>query len=210
MRNVLSVAIGQSSLLNERAVAWDRRPVPPPALAATRNLSRRNFLVAGACASSVLGPKVARAQGGVWQEYRRDDVGFRIEMPGAPKIRVQKGDPKDNWTTSTDAQVRYQDEIFDVSWTELKETASVEDEYTRFRDLMSRAGYQIEEDISLTLYDVPAREFIIETGNINFVRRIMAVRNVAIGHPCAGGPQYPLQSDGASFPGFLQAAAHMM
>jgi len=181
MLNVLSVAISQYSLLNGRAVDWDQRPIPPPAPAATMNLSRRNFLVAGACASSVLGPKVARAQGGVWQEYRRDDVGFRIEIPGAPKIRVRKGRPQDNWTTSTGAQVRYQDEIFDVSWTEFKDIVSVEDEYTRFRNMMTGAGYQIEEEIPLTLNDVPAREFIIETGNINFVRRIMAVRNFAIG-----------------------------
>src|SRR6267378_7407926 len=146
MLNVLSMAIGQCSLLNERAVDWDQRPIPPPAPAATMSLSRRNFLVAGACASSVLGPKVARAQGDVWQEYRRDDVGFRIEIPGAPKIRVQKGDPKDNWTTSTGAQVRYQDEIFDVSWTEFNEIISVEDEYTRFRNMMTGAGYQIEEE----------------------------------------------------------------
>jgi hypothetical protein len=181
MLNVLSVAISRCSLLNERAVDRDQRPIPPPALAATMSLSRRNFLVAGACASSVLGPKVARAQGGVWEEYRRDDVGFRIEMPGAPRIRVRKGRPQDNWTTSTGAQVRYQDEIFDVSWTEFKDIVSVEDEYTRFRNMMTGAGYQIEEDIPLTLNDVPAREFIIETGNINFVRRIMAVRNFAIG-----------------------------
>jgi hypothetical protein len=181
MLNVLSAAISQCSLLNERALDWDRRPIPPPALAAKMNLSRRNFLVAGAGASSVLRPKVARAQGGVWQEYRRDDVGFRIEMPGAPIVRVEKGDPKDNWTTSTDVQVRYQYEIFDVSWTEFKDIVSVEDEYTRFRDMMTGAGYRIEEDIPLTLNDVPAREFIIETGNINFARRIMAVRNFAIG-----------------------------
>ena len=145
------------------------------------NLSRRSFLVAGACASPVLGLKVARAQADIWQEYRRDDVGFRIEMPGEPKIRVQKGDPQDPWTTSTDAQVRYQHELFDVSWTEFKDIVSTEEEYTRFRDMMTRAGYQIEEDIPLTPNDVPAREFIIETGNINFVRRIMAVRNFAIG-----------------------------
>jgi len=181
MLNVLSVAIGQCSLLNVRAVDWDQRPILPPSPTATMNLSRRNFLVAGACASSVLGPKVALAQGGVWQEYRRDDVGFRIEMPGAPKIRARKGRPQDNWTTSTGAQVRYQDEIFDVSCTEFNDIVSVEDEYTRFRNMMTGAGYQIEEDIPLTLNEVPAREFIIETGNINFVRRIMAVRNFAIG-----------------------------
>jgi hypothetical protein len=180
MLDAPSVAIDQHSLFNERAVDWLQPHVPPPALAATMNLSRRSFLMAGACASSVLWPKVARAQGGIWQEYRRDDAGFRIEMPGAPKIRVEKGNPGDNWTTSTNAQVRYQHEIFDVSWTEFKDFVSVEDEYRRFRELMTGAGYRIEEDIPLTLNDVPAREFIIETGNINFVRRIMAVRSLAI------------------------------
>jgi hypothetical protein len=180
MLDLPSVAIGERSLLNKRAVDWDQQHVRPQALAAAVKVSRRSFLVAGACAPSLLGPKVARAQGGIWQEYRRDDVGFRIEMPGVPTIRVQKADPDDNWTTSTDAQVRYQHEIFDVSWTEFKDIVSVESEYTRFREMMTRAGYQIEEDIPLTLNDVPAREFIIETGNINFVRRIMAVRSLAI------------------------------
>jgi hypothetical protein len=145
------------------------------------NVSRRSFLLAGACASSGLGSTVARAQGDIWQEYRRDDAGFRIEMPGAPRVRVQRGRPDNNWTTSNGALVRYQNEIFDVTWTEFKDTVAVEDEYTRFRDMMAGAGYQIEEDIALTLNDVPAREFIIETGNINFVRRILVVRNFAIG-----------------------------
>jgi hypothetical protein len=144
-------------------------------------LSRRRFLLAGAGASWDLWPKLTRAQAGIWQEYRRDDVGFRIEMPGAPRIRIQKGDPEDNWITSTDAQARYQHETFDVSWTEFKDRVLVEEEYARFRDMMNRAGYQIEEDIPLTLNDVPAREFIIETGNINFVRRILVVRNFALG-----------------------------
>ena len=149
--------------------------------AATMGLSRRCFLLAGACASAGFGPTLVRAQASIWQEYRRDEVGFRIEMPGAPRIRVQRGRPEENWATSTGAQVRHEHEIFDVSWTEFKDKVSVEDEYARFRDMMARAGYQIEEDIALTLNDVPAREFVIETGNINFVRRILVVRNFAIG-----------------------------
>jgi hypothetical protein len=144
----------------------------------TMSLSRRRFLVAGACAC--LGPKMARAQGDIWQELRRDDAGFRIEMPGAPRIRVQRGRAENNWITSSGAQARYLNEIFDVTWTEFKEIVAVEDEYMRFRDMMAGAGYQIEEDIPLTLDDVPAREFVIETGAINFVRRILAVRNFAI------------------------------
>ena len=150
-------------------------------LVATMNFSRRSFLLAGACASLGVRPELARAQGSVWQEYRREDVGFRIEMPGAPRIRVQRARPDSNWTTTTGALVHYQHEIFDVVWTEFKDTVVVEDEYARFRDMMIGAGYQIEEDIPLSLSDVPAREFVIETGSINFVRRILAVRNVAIG-----------------------------
>ena len=145
------------------------------------NVSRRCFLIASVCASSGLGPELVRAQDSVWQEYRRDDAGFRIELPGAPRIRVQRGRPDNNWMTTTGALVQYQNEIFDVTSTEFKEIVAVEDEYTRFRDMMAGAGYQIEEDIPLTLDDVPAREFVIETGAINFVRRILVVRNFAIG-----------------------------
>ena len=180
MLDAPSVATGQCSLPNERGVDRNKPSVASPALAAAMNLSRRCFLLTGACASPFLWPKLAWAQGSVWQEFRRDDVGFRVEMPGAPRLRVQKGDPTDNWTASTDAQVRLHNEFFDVTWTEFKGIVSVEDEYTRFRDMMTGAGYRIEEDIALTVNDVPAREFIIETGNINFVRRIMAVRNFAI------------------------------
>src|SRR6516225_5332195 len=84
MLDVASVAIGQSSLLHGRAVDWRQPRVATQTLASALNLSRRSFLAAGACAWSVLGPKPARGQGGIWQEYRRDDVGFRIEMPGEP------------------------------------------------------------------------------------------------------------------------------
>jgi hypothetical protein len=181
MLDLRSAAIDQRSLLNEQMLDRDRPHVPLPVLAGATSVCRPSFLVIWVCASSVLELRVTRAQGGIWQEYRRDDVGFRVELPGVPNIRVEKGGPEDNWTTSTNAQLRYQHEIFDVSWTEFKDTVSVESEYKRFRDMMTGAGYQLEEDIPLTLYDVPAREFIIETGQINFIRRIMAVRNVAIG-----------------------------
>ena len=126
MRDVPSVAIGQRSLLNERAVACDQPDVPALRRAATMSYSRRGFLVAGACASAMLAPTAARAQANIWQEYRRDDVGFRIEMPGEPKLKIEKGDPGDNWITSTNAQVRYQHELFDVSWTEFKGIVAVE------------------------------------------------------------------------------------
>jgi hypothetical protein len=161
--------------------------IPRPAFADTGNLSRRTFLVAVTGASSVLGAQATRAQTAIWQEYRRDDVGFLVEMPGRPRIRVEKADPEENWITSTDAQVFYQNEVFDVSWTEFKDIASAQDEYTRFRNLMNTAGYQIETETSLTLNGLPVLEFIIERGNIHLVRRILAVRNLALAIHATGG-----------------------
>jgi hypothetical protein len=166
------------------------RLVPAISLGAGREtLSRRTFLAA-VSASALISPfglRAARAQA-VWREYRRDDLGFRIEFPGEPRIRVERArNPEAPWITSTDAQARYQSEIFDLSWTEFKGPASAEAEYDRFRDMMKGAGYERVDETPVTVSDVPAREFIIETGAINFVRRILAVRNLAIAIHAIGG-----------------------
>jgi hypothetical protein len=83
--------------------------------------------------------------------------------------------------------VRYGSEIFDLSWTEFKAAVSAEAEYKRFREMMTAAGYERVDETPLTISDVPAREFIIETGAINFVRRILAVRNFAVAIHAIGG-----------------------
>ena len=129
----------------------------------------------------VLACKLAWAQAGVWQEYRREDLGFRIEMPGNPTTRIEQADLADNWISSISAQVRHGHEVFNVSWTQFKDVASVDAEYTRFRKMMAEAGYQILEEVPSPMNALQARDFIIETGDINFVRRIMAVRTIVIG-----------------------------
>ena len=66
----------------------------PPALELANvktALSRRRLmllLAASASASAVLVTKMVRAQGDIWREYRRDDWGFRMEMPGEPQVVV--------------------------------------------------------------------------------------------------------------------------
>ena len=40
MRNVLSGAVGQILLPNERVIDWNQQPVAPPSLLSTINLSR--------------------------------------------------------------------------------------------------------------------------------------------------------------------------
>jgi hypothetical protein len=147
-------------------------------------IRRREFvtLLGGAAATpaAVLGLRTSWAQGAAWREFRRDDVGFRIEFPGEPRIRVQTPRTEQPWIATTNAQARYGSEIFDLTWTEFKAPVSAEEEYKRFRDMMTAAGYERVDETPLTINDVPAREFIIETGAVNFVRRILAVRNLAI------------------------------
>jgi hypothetical protein len=113
---------------------------------------------------------------------------LRIEFPGEPRIKVERArNPDAPWNSSTDVQARYQSEIFDLTWTEFKNPVPVETEYDRFRDMMKGAGYERVDETEMIVSGVPAREFVIETGAINFVRRILAARNLAIAIHVIGG-----------------------
>ena len=104
--------------------------------------------------------------------------GFGSKGPGAEHQSGERR-PRGQLDDINQRSVRDQHELFDLSWTEFKVIVAVEDEQTVSRH-DAVAGYQLEQDIPLILYNVPAREFVIETGDLNFVRRIMAVRNLAI------------------------------
>ena len=59
----------------------------------TNPMSRRALLpliAATALSPALFVPSAVRAQGAVWQIYRRDDLGFEIDMPGKPKIEVEE------------------------------------------------------------------------------------------------------------------------
>ena len=72
-----------------------------------RSMSRRTFLplVAGVALSPALLVQSARTQGAGWQIYRPEGLGFEVEMPGKPKVTVEKGERDDPWVRSEERRV---------------------------------------------------------------------------------------------------------
>ena len=124
-------------------------------------LSRRSFMLSlAAAAPAVLVWKSAGAQGDVWREYRRADLGFRIEMPGEPKLETKEDEYKDTWIKSIDAEIDYEQTTFGVSWTEWKDIQSIEEVSAAFREGMQLAGMPVTREAPLVMNGFPAREFI--------------------------------------------------
>jgi len=73
------------------------------------NWSRRRLvsaLAALAASTSVdLLGSAAWAQTPAWKEYRNNDMGFRVEMPGEPKVEEQTGDPSDPFVRSIELRL---------------------------------------------------------------------------------------------------------
>jgi hypothetical protein len=157
------------------------------------NWSRRRLMsvlaAAAASTSVVLVPTMARAEADEddWQEYRRDDLGFRVEMPGEPKVEVKEEESKDILLRSTDALVDYDDDVLlNVHCSEYRDAVSAEEEFRLFRAGMRLAGLAVTSEKARMINGVPAREFIRESGDINFIRRLVVVGNRTIGVSAEG------------------------
>jgi hypothetical protein len=71
----------------------------------------------------------ARAQGDIWQTYRREDLGFEIEMPGKPTIEAEESQDKDDPVLrSVDAQVTFEDTLFGAHYLEYRQPTSIQEE----------------------------------------------------------------------------------
>ena len=107
------------------------------------SMSRRGFLplVAGAALSPVvLVPQAARAQGANWQIYRREDLGFEIEMPGKPKIEVEEFERDDLAVKSITAVVDVEQISFGAGYNEYRKPISLEEEVLAQRLLARGLG----------------------------------------------------------------------
>jgi hypothetical protein len=153
-------------------------------------VSRRNvlpFLTVAACAPVLLSLTAARAQGDVWREFRRDDLGFRVELPGEPEIEEQEDDVKDIWIRSVDAQVDYEKILFGIHHTEYKDVISPEEEFRLTSEGLRTAGFPATREAPLTINGFPAREFICEADdNINMIHRRIVMGRFTLGVGIAG------------------------
>jgi hypothetical protein len=160
------------------------RMLMPAAFAANskNELSRRSFITSVVAAAPVvlLASSASYAQGDVWRDYRRDDLGFRIEMPGKPKVEDKVDEFKDIWLRTVEAEVEYEDMTFGVQWNEWKQPLPAEEGFNTWREGMRLGGMPVTRERTFLMNGFPAREFIREAEDINYVRREVVAGNLTI------------------------------
>jgi hypothetical protein len=151
------------------------------------NWSRRRIVSAvaafAAASTSIALPSTSvRAQTPAWLEYRNTEMGFRVEMPGAPKVEEQNGDPSKPWTRALSAQVKLNDMLLGVRCAENRAATADEELYKQQREAMVAGGMPVTREEARIVSGNPAREFIRESGDFNYIYRVVNVgkRTIAV------------------------------
>jgi hypothetical protein len=153
-------------------------------------LSRRACLafLAGS-ASAALKWNIVQAQEDMWREFRRNDAGFRIEMPGVPAVEDDKGLPTDHWIRMINAGVEYEQISFGLNYAEYKQHRSEEEWFRGLRGGLAPV-FKIVSETPLTMNSFQGREIIVESAEskLDAVYRTFALNNSAFVSLSATGP----------------------
>jgi hypothetical protein len=164
------------------------RMLMPAAFAANskKELSRRNFMasVVAAAPAVLLASSALYAQGDIWRDYRRDDLGFRIDMPGEPRLNNEED--KDIGLRTMDAEVEYENMTFGVQWNEWKQPLPAEEGFNTWREGMRLGGMPVTSERPFLMNGFPAREFTREADDINYIRREVSAGNLTINATVVG------------------------
>ena len=160
-----------SSYLIMGNMSWSRRRVMSALAGAATTLTSLSALSRAAQAEAAP----------AWREYRNNEMGFRVEMPGAPKVEEQNGDPGDPFIKTIDAQVELNDMLLGVHCSENRAAASAEEQYKLQREGMVAGGMPVTREEARTVSGTPARDFIRESDDINYIYRVVNVGKRTIG-----------------------------
>ena len=150
------------------------------------NLSRRSVMsvLAGAATtlmSLAVHSTAAQAEAAAaWREYRNDEMGFRVEMPGEFKTDQEVGEAKDPWVKAIGAELEFDGMTMGVHGTEFRGSPTAEELYKVQREGMQSSGMQATREEQRTVSGVAAREFIREADDINYIHRMVIVGNRTI------------------------------
>jgi len=99
-----------------------------------------------------------------WQELRREDLGFRIELPGSPRFEIEQ--PLDSDFKDTILEVRFDIVSFHVIVREARRGAPLSNrESERLLDDVGEAFHKVMEGTSIRRFNIdgcPAREDRVE------------------------------------------------
>jgi hypothetical protein len=145
-----------------------------------RSMSRRAFLplIAGAALSPlVLVPRAARAQGLNWQTYRPEGLGFEAEMPGKPKVKVEKGELDDILVRTIDAEVDADGTSFGANFQEYRQPITMREELMGQQLFARGLEGRVARDVTFTMNGFEGREYAIESTALNAIVRVVLVKN---------------------------------
>ena len=99
-----------------------------------------------------------------WHEYRSDDCGFKIEMPGKPEIEATEDKFEYATAKSTSASVSYGDTTFAADCHGGVFTSRRADGYfDYFRNgIQKQMGLRVTNERSFTMNGFPGHEFIFD------------------------------------------------
>jgi hypothetical protein len=145
-----------------------------------RSMSRRAFLplVAGAVLSPVVRvPSAARAQDASWQLYRREDLGFEVEMPGKPKIEVEEFERDHPAVRSIDAVVDVEQISFSAGYYEYRMPITLEQEALAQQLLARGLEARTVRETAFMMSGIEGRDISMEGDGLNAILRIVSMQN---------------------------------
>jgi hypothetical protein len=155
--------------------------------------SRRALLpliAAAALSPAVLVPRTARAQGAAWQIYRREDLGFEVEMPGKPNITVKTSERDDRWVRSIGAELDFDRLYFGVGHLELTEALSVEQASAAQRMAARQLGIKAPpRETAITMNGFPVLDVVSESEAFSMVVRSVIMNKRSISAIVTGNGQ---------------------
>jgi hypothetical protein len=152
----------------------------------TVRLSRRSVLSVLLGAAATLTSLAARSTAAqaeaaaAWREYRNDEMGFRVELPGEFKANQETGEAKDPWVKSIGADIEFDGMTMGVNGTQFRGSPTAEELYKVQREGMLASGMQATREEQRTVSGATAREFIREADDINYIHRMVIVGNRTI------------------------------
>lgn len=122
----------------------------------------------------------------IWKPYRRDDLGFEVEMPGEPKIEEED----DAHASSVYAELMFVGMAFGFNHTTFKRNAAtIEDLVKEQRKTAQRLNGRIIREAPFTMDGLPAVEIVSEFENafVNILRAVV-IGNRMVAVDVMGGP----------------------
>jgi hypothetical protein len=155
-------------------------PVPRRVSHGSQQWSRRACLPLAAFA--VFGPPAflpyeARGQIDDWQMYRREDLGFEVEMPGKPELTEEKGD---DGSMTIDAEVTFASMLFGARYYTGPQMITVQDVSFAHHEGARHLSMKIIRETEVTMNGFPGLEFVSEADTFAQMLRVMVLQNAAI------------------------------